>query len=58
MGSLILTLGPMFSGKTTYLLSQIAKISELNYSILYINIKFRFLLLAAAPYLAVSGWIL
>ncbi len=39
-GQLDLILGTMFSGKTTYLLSQIAKIAELNYSILYINIEF------------------
>ena len=35
-----LVLGTMFSGKTTYILSQIAKMAELNYSILYINIEF------------------
>ena len=35
-----LILGTMFSGKTTYILSQIAKMAELNYSILYINIEF------------------
>lgn len=39
-GQLDLILGTMFSGKTTYILSQIAKIAELNYSILYINIEF------------------
>lgn len=39
-GQLDLILGTMFSGKTTYLLSKIAKIAELNYSILYINIEF------------------
>lgn len=39
-GQLDLVLGTMFSGKTTYLLSQIAKMAELNYSILYINIEF------------------
>ena len=33
-------LGTMFSGKTTYLLSEIAKLAELNYKILYINIEF------------------
>ena len=35
-----LILGTMFSGKTTHILSQIAKMAELNYSILYINIEF------------------
>jgi len=35
-----LILGTMFSGKTTYILSQIAKMAELNYLILYINIEF------------------
>lgn len=35
-----LVLGTMFSGKTTYILSHIAKMAELNYSILYINIEF------------------
>jgi thymidine kinase len=35
-----LVLGTMFSGKTTYILSQIAKMAELNYSILYVNIEF------------------
>lgn len=39
-GQLDLILGTMFSGKTTYILSQIAKMAELNYSILYINIEF------------------
>lgn len=39
-GQLDLVLGTMFSGKTTYILSQIAKMAELNYSILYINIEF------------------
>lgn len=39
-GQLDLILGTMFSGKTTYLLSEIAKIAELNYQILYINIEF------------------
>ena len=33
-------LGTMFSGKTTYILSKIAKLAELNYSILYVNIEF------------------
>lgn len=39
-GQLDIILGTMFSGKTTYILSQIAKMAELNYSILYINIEF------------------
>jgi thymidine kinase len=39
-GQLDIVLGTMFSGKTTYLLSKIAKMAELNYSILYINIEF------------------
>jgi thymidine kinase len=39
-GYLELIIGPMFSGKTTYILSKIAKMAELNYSILYINIEF------------------
>lgn len=39
-GQLDLILGTMFSGKTTHILSEIAKIAELNYSILYINIEF------------------
>ncbi len=39
-GQLDLVLGTMFSGKTTYILSQIAKMAELNYTILYINIEF------------------
>jgi len=39
-GQLDIILGTMFSGKTTYLLSKIAKLAELNYSILYINIEF------------------
>lgn len=39
-GQLDLVLGTMFSGKTTYILSQIAKMAELNYSILYINVEF------------------
>jgi thymidine kinase len=39
-GQLDIILGTMFSGKTTFLLSQIAKIAELNYSVLYINIDF------------------
>lgn len=39
-GQLDLILGTMFSGKTTYLLSKIAKLAELNYLILYINIEF------------------
>ena len=33
-------LGTMFSGKTTYLLSEISKLAELNYKLLYINIDF------------------
>jgi thymidine kinase len=36
-GKLDIILGTMFSGKTTYVLSKIAKMSELNYSIKYIN---------------------
>lgn len=39
-GQLDIILGTMFSGKTTYILSQIAKMAELNYSILYVNIEF------------------
>jgi len=39
-GKLDIIIGTMFSGKTTYILSKIAKIAELNYSILYINIEF------------------
>lgn len=39
-GQLDIILGTMFSGKTTYILSKIAKMAELNYSILYINIEF------------------
>ena len=39
-GQLDIIIGTMFSGKTTFLLSQIAKIAELNYSVLYINIEF------------------
>jgi thymidine kinase len=39
-GKLDLILGTMFSGKTTYILSKISKLSELNYQILYINIEF------------------
>jgi thymidine kinase len=39
-GQLDLILGTMFSGKTTYLLSKIAKMAELNYKILYVNIEF------------------
>ena len=39
-GKLDVIIGTMFSGKTTYILSKIAKIAELNYSILYINIEF------------------
>lgn len=39
-GQLDIIIGTMFSGKTTYLLSKIAKLAELNYSILYINIEF------------------
>ena len=35
-----LILGTMFSGKTTYLLSKISKMAEINYKILYINIEF------------------
>ena len=33
-------IGTMFSGKTTYLLSEISKLTQLNYKILYINIDF------------------
>ncbi len=33
-------IGTMFSGKTTYLLSEISKLSQLNYKILYLNIHF------------------
>jgi thymidine kinase len=43
-GQLDIILGTMFSGKTTYLLSKMAKLAELNYSILYINIEFHILL--------------
>jgi len=39
-GRLDIIIGTMFSGKTTYLLSEIAKLAELNYKILYINIDF------------------
>jgi thymidine kinase len=39
-GQLDIILGTMFSGKTTYLLSKIAKMAELNYNILYVNIEF------------------
>jgi thymidine kinase len=39
-GQLDIILGTMFSGKTTFILSKIAKMAELNYSILYINIEF------------------
>jgi thymidine kinase len=39
-GDLQLVLGTMFSGKTTYVLSEIAKMAEINYKILYINIDF------------------
>ena len=39
-GQLDIIVGTMFSGKTTYILSKIAKMAELNYSILYINIEF------------------
>jgi len=39
-GQLDIILGTMFSGKTTYILSKIAKMAELNYQILYINIEF------------------
>ena len=39
-GQLDMILGTMFSGKTTHLLSKIAKMAELNYLILYINIEF------------------
>jgi thymidine kinase len=39
-GDLQLILGTMFSGKTTYLLSEITKLSVLNYKILYVNIDF------------------
>ena len=33
-------IGTMFSGKTTYLLSEISKLTQLNYKILYLNIDF------------------
>ena len=39
-GQLDIIVGTMFSGKTTYILSKIAKMAELNYSIIYINIEF------------------
>jgi thymidine kinase len=39
-GQLDIILGTMFSGKTTFILSKIAKMAELNYSILYVNIEF------------------
>lgn len=39
-GKLDIIIGTMFSGKTTYILSKISKIAELNYKILYINIEF------------------
>jgi thymidine kinase len=39
-GDLQLILGTMFSGKTTYLLNEIAKMAEINYKVLYINIGF------------------
>jgi len=39
-GVLDIVLGTMFSGKTSFLLGQIAKMAELNYKILYINIEF------------------
>ena len=39
-GVLDIIIGTMFSGKTSYLLGQIAKMAELNYSILYVNIEF------------------
>lgn len=39
-GRLDIILGTMFSGKTTYILSHIAKMAELNYKILYVNIDF------------------
>ncbi len=39
-GTLDIVLGTMFSGKTTYILGEIAKMAELNYKILYVNIDF------------------
>jgi thymidine kinase len=39
-GDLQIILGTMFSGKTTYLLSEITKLSVLNYRILYVNINY------------------
>lgn len=39
-GRLDIVLGTMFSGKTTYVLSEISKFAELNYKILYVNIDF------------------
>ncbi len=39
-GVLDIIIGTMFSGKTSYLLGQIAKMAELNYRILYVNIEF------------------
>ncbi len=39
-GQLDVIIGTMFSGKTSYILSKIAKLAELNYQILYINIEF------------------
>ena len=39
-GVLDIIIGTMFSGKTSFLLGQIAKMAELNYQILYVNIEF------------------
>ncbi len=39
-GRLDIIIGTMFSGKTSYLLGEIAKLAELNNKILYINIEF------------------
>ena len=39
-GRLDVILGTMFSGKTTFILGEIAKMAELNNKILYVNIEF------------------
>ena len=39
-GDLQLILGTMFSGKTTYILSEMSKLSEAGYNILYVNTDF------------------
>ncbi len=39
-GHLDIVIGTMFSGKTSYLLGEIAKLAELNNKILYLNIEF------------------